>query len=179
MDVHCVRCQLQQAFPDRVRLDCQRVSLTDICTLPVRNDWMEPSYWFGARLDTTSSKNDFCYMSLSVPWYRLVLWESRFNSRPSKQPSHFNGTISFRVFQLIGSFSSRRNSAPAVWITSCDQPWIVGFSEDIFVHKTKLGNFKEGDNVSFGVWPPGMQLENHTQMGGLTVITWLHSTVPT
>jgi hypothetical protein len=31
-------------------------------------------------------------------------------------------------------------------------------SEDIFVHQKQLGNFKEGENVSFGVWPPGLRL---------------------
>ena len=74
--------------------------------------------------------------------------------------------------------SSSRNALPAVWITSCAQLWIVRFSEDIFVHQTKLGNFKEGDNVSFGVAPWNAAGKPHP-CGGLTVITWLHTTVPT
>lgn len=162
----CVRCQeLRQEFPDRIR----KVGLPEgkstfsfnkdeqvwptFVNCPCR--WQQYVlngifvYWFGSFGYTKHPRRMISVTRpFSVPRCQVIFWESR-NFHTSM--AH-NGTHIFPK-QLVPF--RRTYSAPAVWIKSCAQR-VAWFSEDVFVHQSKLGSFKQGDSVSFRVWPPNV-----------------------
>jgi hypothetical protein len=129
--------------------------------------WMESSYWFGSRLDKTSSKNDFCYMSLSDPFGTMVLRGCMvfMGIKIQFAPQQTTFTLQWHhIFpkQLVPPAETHYLQCGSHLVLSSE---LSGFLRIFLCIKRSWETSKRATTWAL-VWPPGMRLENHTHAAG-------------